>query len=182
MKIVNIHERELQANLKQVGVLIDSLASREDNLWPKHSWPSMKFDRTLGVGASGGHGPVRYFVAEYATSDAIKFKFIDPKGFNGFHGYERIETSANTVILRHSLEMTTHGLAVLTWPLIFRPLHDALIEDSLATAAVALGHEHRIHPWSRWVRFLRWMISRGEAGAQIIPKQRMQMPTAREHI
>ncbi len=30
--------------------------------------------------------------------------------------------------------MSTHGLAVLSWPLVYRPMHDALIEDSLATA------------------------------------------------
>ena len=36
MKVLNIHERELDANAVQIGALIDTLASKEDRLWPKH--------------------------------------------------------------------------------------------------------------------------------------------------
>jgi hypothetical protein len=32
MKVLNIHERELEANHEQVGALIDSLASVDDRL------------------------------------------------------------------------------------------------------------------------------------------------------
>lgn len=95
MKILNVHERELQASPDRVGALIDSLAFRDDALWPKHAWPRMEFDRPLSVGARGGHGPIRYFVEEYVPGESIKFRFTGPKGFNGFHGYERIKTTAN---------------------------------------------------------------------------------------
>ena len=44
MKVINIHERELDGTPEQVGWLIDSLASAEDALWPYHLWPRMKFD------------------------------------------------------------------------------------------------------------------------------------------
>jgi hypothetical protein len=174
MKVLNVHERELQAGPDRVGALVDSLASRDDVLWPKHAWPRMEFDRALSVGARGGHGPIRYFVEAYVPGESIKFRFTGPKGFDGFHGYERIKTTADTVVLRHTLEMTTHGLAVLSWPVVYRPLHDALIEDSLATAEASLGNTPQIQPWSWWVCLLRWVVSRGKGGAQVTPNQRLQ--------
>jgi len=70
MEVLNVHERELEADPIQIGALIDSLASREDRLWPKHVWPRMEFDRSLGVGAKGGHGPIRYFVEEYTANQS----------------------------------------------------------------------------------------------------------------
>ena len=85
MKVINIHECELDGTPEQVGLLIDSLASAEDALWPYQLWPRMEFDRPLDVGATGGHGPVRYFVEEYTPGQSIKFRFTGPKGFNGFH-------------------------------------------------------------------------------------------------
>jgi hypothetical protein len=166
MKVRNVHERELHAGPDRVGALIDSLASRDDVLWPTHAWPRMEFDRALSVGARGGHGPIRYFVEAYVPGESIQFRFTGPRGFDGFHGCERITTTADTVVLRHTLEMTTHGLAVLSWPLVYRPLHDALIEDFLAAAEASLGQAPRIQPWSLWVRGLRWVVSRGKARAQ----------------
>ena len=172
MKVLNIHERELRASPDEVGALIDSLSSRSDALWPKHAWPRIEFDRPLSVGARGGHGPIRYFVEEYVRGESITFRFTGPKGFDGFHRYERMSTSASTVVLRHTLEMTAHGRALLSWPAVYRPLHDALIEDSLATADASLGQTPRFRPWSLWVRFLRWVVSRGKARAQMTPDQR----------
>jgi hypothetical protein len=171
MKVINIHERALQATPGQVGALIDSLASREDGLWPSHSWPRMEFDRPLCVGASGGHGPIRYFVEEYTPGQSIKFRFTGPKGFNGFHRYEIVRTAEQSVVLRHALKMATHGPAILSWPVAFRPMHDALIEDSLATAQASLGEPPRMQAWSPWVRFLRWAVSRGKARSQVTPNK-----------
>lgn len=173
MNVRNVHQREFRAGRAAVGALIDSLASPLDVLWPNHSWPRMEFDRPLSAGAAGGHGPIRYFVDAYMPGQSIRFRFTTPKGFNGFHGYDVIE-SASTVGLRHTLQMTTHGFAVLSWPLVFRPMHDALIEDSLATAQAALGQSSQLQPWSPRVRFLRWVISRGKARSQVIPNRRLQ--------
>ena len=136
--MLNVHERELPATPERVGALIDSLSSSEDALWPKQSWPRMEFDRPLSVGAAGGHGPVRYFVEAYVPGNSIKFRFTGPKGFNGCHGYEILNLSAEACILRHTLEMTTHGAAIFSWPIVFRPMHDALIEDSLALGQASL--------------------------------------------
>lgn len=170
MKVLNVHERELQADREKVGALIDSLSSPEDALWPRHSWPRMEFDLPLGVGATGGHGPVRYFVESYTPGQAIRFRFTGPKGFNGYHGYEIVSSSGQSCVLRHTLEMTSGGPALLSWPLVFHPMHDALLEDSLAVAQASLGITPKVQMWSTWVRFLRWVVSGGRARKQVTPK------------
>jgi hypothetical protein len=71
--------------------------------------------------------------------------------------------------LRHTLEMTTHGPALLSWPVVFRPLHDALLEDSLALAQAALGERPNVRRWSNWVRLLRWLVSKGRSPTQVTP-------------
>lgn len=159
----------MQATIGRVGALIDSLASHKDALWPVHLWPRMKFDRPLDVGATGGHGPIRYFVEAYMPGRCIKFRFTGPKGFNGFHSFELVDSPESAVVLRHTLEMTTHGLAVLSWPVLFGPLHDALIEDSLATAQASLGQPPELQRWALWVRFLRWTLTGGKARRQAVP-------------
>jgi hypothetical protein len=64
-------------------------------------------------------------------------------------------------ILRHVVEMKAKSVARLTWPIVFRPLHDALIEDSLDKAERNLGQELRASSWSPWVKFLRRELRRG---------------------
>ena len=70
--------------------------------------------------------------------------------------------------------MKTHGLAVLSWPLIFRPLHDALIEDSLTCAEVRLELKPKISNWSTWVKLLRWVITGGNTRSQKLPDKAIQ--------
>jgi hypothetical protein len=64
--------------------------------------------------------------------------------------------------LRHLLEMQTTGRARLTWPMVFQPLHDALLEDALDRAELHVGTKPHVRQWSPWVRFLRiaWGRSR----------------------
>jgi hypothetical protein len=166
VKIVNVHERELSGSLDRVGALIDSLASSDDRLWPARSWPRVQFDRPLGVGAVGGHGPIRYFVSSYTPGRSIAFEFTGPRGFHGHHGYDVIPSGPSRCRLRHTLEMDTRGPAVLSWPIVFRPLHDALIEDSLAVAEASLGQVPRVRPWPLRVRLLRRVLSGGRARPQ----------------
>lgn len=179
MNVLNIHELELHANPSEVGTLIDSLASSQDVLWPNDTWPRMKFDRPLAVGATGGHGPIRYFVEEYKPSQSIKFRFTGPKGFEGYHSYETISLKNEMTLLRHTLKMTTHGRAVVSWPFIFRPMHDALLEDSLATAQASLGITADVKPWSYWVRMLRWLFSGGKSRSQTTPNMRLNASHSR---
>lgn len=174
MEVLNVHERVLAADPVQVGALLDSLSSREDQLWPNHIWPRMEFDHPLSVGATGGHGPIRYFVEEYTPGKSIKFRFTGPKGFDGFHGYEIISAPKQSTVLRHTLKMKTQGLAILSWPWVYRPMHDALLEDSLVTAQASLGLTPQIQVWSLWVKALRWVVSGGKARSQVTPNNGLQ--------
>jgi len=169
MKVINVHERALDATAEQVGALIDSLASEEDGLWPHHVWPQMEFDRPLAVGATGGHGPIRYFVEEYAPGQFIRFSFTKPKGFNGTHRFEVVQMPERAVVLRHTLDMTVNGFSLFSWPLIYRPIHDTVFEDALDRAQTSLGQTPQIVPWSPRVRFLRWVLSGGKPRPQIPP-------------
>jgi hypothetical protein len=63
MEVHNIHERELEADPKQIGALLDSLASNKDRLWPILMWPRMSFDRLLILTLNAQH------LSEYLTSD-----------------------------------------------------------------------------------------------------------------
>ena len=170
MQVLNIHERELDAPIARAGELIDSLAARNDRLWPGHSWPRMQLDRPLGAGASGGHGPIRYAVEAYKPGRFIKFRFTGPGGFDGYHAFDLSALSDLHVKLRHTVKMNTHGLALISWPLVFGPLHDALLEDALATAQASLGLPPTMQAWTPWVRFLRWLATGGKAGPQVMPK------------
>lgn len=110
----------------------------------------MKLDRPLGVGAKGGHGPVRYTVVGYAPGRWVRFRFTGPRGFHGFHEYVVEESEDGGVVLNHLLAMRVRELARLTWPLFWRWLHDALIEDSLDRAEGV-----RRSRWGVYVRLVR---------------------------
>ena len=47
-------------------------------------------------------------------------------------------------LLRHELSLSPSGAAKLTWPLFFRPMHDALIEESLDRAEREFGSDARL--------------------------------------
>jgi hypothetical protein len=133
-KIRNVHSRDLPVSREQVAALMASLVSADDRLWSRQWWPPMRFDRPLSVGADGGHGPIRYVVESYVPGEHIVFRFTAPRGFHGTHAYFIEPVSDTHSRLRHVLEMRITGPALLSWPLVFRPLHDALIEDSLNVA------------------------------------------------
>jgi len=161
MAVLNIHERRLAAPGDAVGALIDQLASTDDRLWPRDRWPAMRFDRPLAVGAAGGHGPVRYTVVGYAPGMWVRFAFTGPRGFVGFHEYTVYQSGPTDTLLRHTLAMRLTGAARLTWPALYRALHDALIEDSLDRAEWAVaGGDGRGARWSAYVRALRRLAGR----------------------
>lgn len=159
MSVLNVHERELPVPAEIVGALIDQLSSEIDALWPRERWPIMRLDRKLAVGVRGGHGPIRYVVDAYDPGRYVRFRFTAPAGFEGTHAFE-VVPSPPQARLRHELAMETVGLARVSWPLVFRPLHDALIEDALDCAAKAVGAIPQAPAWSLRVRALRWVLSR----------------------
>lgn len=159
--VLNIHTRDLHTSPDAVGALLDSLASQQDLLWPYDRWPAMRLDRPLQIGAVGGHGPIRYRVAWYEPGRAVLFHLTGPRGFHGTHGFEITASAPGVTCLEHRLCMRLSGVARLSWPLMFRWLHDALIEDALdrAEAAVTSRPLQERH-WSVWVRFLRGVARR----------------------
>ncbi len=169
MRIINIHERQFPRPPAEVGALIDSLASDSDALWPSTMWPAMRFDRPLAVGAVGGHGPIRYAVEEFLPGNYIRFRFSGPRGFDGHHQFEVLPHGNTSACLRHTLEMNAHGPALLSWPLIFRWLHDACVEAALSVGPVSLGLQPFVPPWSPWVKALRCLLSGGKARPQKMP-------------
>jgi|SRR5579875_2628036 len=158
MRLNNIHERTLPTRGIAAGSLIDGLAGDNDQLWPLDRWPAMRFQGGLGVGNEGGHGPVRYQVVEHQPGRLARFRFTGPPGLIGEHRYELDEHDATTT-LRHALTGHTEGRMRWQWPLIFRPLHDALIEDSLDHAeAFISGTKYEPAPWGIQARTLRWLL------------------------
>jgi hypothetical protein len=128
----------------------------------------MQFDRPLQVGATGGHGPIRYFVEQFVPGDRVVFGFLGPKGFQGTHKFIVVPHELGSV-LRHELRMKTSLSAALNWIFLIRPLHDALIEDALYKAAENFGDPGAKPVWSWRVRKLRNWLSRehGEAAAVV---------------
>jgi hypothetical protein len=130
---------------------------------PRASWPAMRLDRPLSVGARGGHGPIRYEVTEYEPGRSVVFRFRAPRGFVGTHTFEIAETGVDgrSATLRHVVQMDLEGPARLAWPLVYRWLHDALVEDALDNAErLTTGAVESPAVWSRRVRVLRRVLGR----------------------
>ena len=157
--VVNVHRRRLDADVETIGPLVDRLGGPDDRLWPSDRWPPLHLDGPPEPGAVGGHGPIRYRVQWQEPGAAVWYRFLEPAGFEGGHGFFAHRLDEGT-LLEHRLEMRTSGAARLSWPLVFAPLHDALIEDLLWRAARIAGEAPAPPRWSLRVRALRWVLER----------------------
>ncbi|HEV2211863.1 MAG TPA: SRPBCC family protein [Gammaproteobacteria bacterium] len=168
MNIVNIHERTLLTSPADAWRLIANLGSKYELLWPER-WPKLRFDRALGLGACGGHGPIAYFVEGYVPGELLRCRFTRPRGFEGYHEF-RIIPQLGSVTFRHTMRVRTHGLASGYWFWVLGPLHDALLED-LMDRASSYSSGHPFHtPWSLRVRFLRWLLRMLGSGRPPAPR------------
>lgn len=138
--IRNVHQRQLRAGASDVGVLLQELASDNDRLWPHDRWPAMKLSNGVIEGSTGGHGFVRYSV-ETVAHDRVTFRFDESIGLRGTHGFELEESPDGGCVLRHVLDGKSLGPMKIGWPLVVRPLHDALVEDGLDNAVRELDGE-----------------------------------------
>jgi hypothetical protein len=169
----NVHQRDLPASVSDAGRLIDGLAGPADRLWPTSRWPAMRFDRPLGPGAEGGHGPIRYRVTAHAPGRSVEFAFTAPRGLHGVHRFEAVELGPARTILRNVVEASPSGSMRLAWPLVWRPLHDALMEDALDRAEAELtGRPCIERDLSPWVRALRAAIRRFGRARRSSPRER----------
>lgn len=159
MKIVNVHQRLLNAPPERVSALLATLGSAADQVWPRKVWPRMKLDGPIAVGAAGGHGPIRYVVEAYEPQFAA-FRFTMP-GVDGWHSFEILDATEHYCVLEHRIEADFRGVWLLKWLFAVRALHDACVEDILTRVQASLGEVPREVPWSPYVRFLMWLFSRG---------------------
>lgn len=122
------------------NVYFRAVASREARSWS----------------ACGGHGPVLYGVTKYESGRHVRFEFKRPAGFHGYHEFIiEPEGSGATTRSWHVLQARMTGPALILWPLFFRPLHDALIEDAFDKAErEVLGAVRSKASWARVVRSL----------------------------
>ena len=151
--IRNVHERSIPADAEAAGVLLDGLGRPGDRLWPSQFRYPMVLDAPLGVGADGGHGPIRYHVVEYEPGRRARFAFHRGVGIEGFHELEIQALPGGRCRMRHVLMGRTRGRMRLLFPVLVEPLHDAVIEDLFDNAERELTGGVRClarHP--AWVR------------------------------
>jgi hypothetical protein len=159
MHVRNVHRRTT-GSPEELDTLLGALASDTDELWPGDRWPRMRLDGLLALGAQGGHGPIRYRVESCQRSHSVRFRFERPRGCDGVHEFTVVVDGEALAQLVHVLEARMSGLALLSWPLVFRPLHDALIEDALDNAERHVtGQLQRPARWSTYVRGLRFGLA-----------------------
>jgi hypothetical protein len=160
MKVLNIHTRKLNKSKSEVAGLLATLSTENDQLWPYEQWPRMKFEKGLAVGSKGGHGPIKYQIEKYVPGEMIRFLFIEPKGFNGFHQFEIRELNSGQTEISHTIDMRTSGKATLLWISVLRHLHDALIEDAFDKIEAMPLSKQASKNRNLWVRVLRKLFSK----------------------
>jgi hypothetical protein len=146
VKAHDVHVRELPATPDVVGALVDEPA----RMWPRR-WPPLRDDRI---------GFLRHEPLEHVSGRRRRFRITGPKGFSGWHGWD-VEPNSGGTLLRHEVDADCRGWVRLGWPLVIRPIHDALHEDVLDEAERVVGGRPTARPWPPRVRFLRWAIRKG---------------------
>jgi len=117
----------------------------------------MRLDRRLEIGSHGGHGPVRYRVRRHEPGREVAFEFTPAFPLVGEHRCEVLDGG----VLVHTLEGRPTSWLHLGWPLYFRWLHDALIEDAFDRAEAELaGTEWHPRRLPIHVRVLRSLAKR----------------------
>lgn len=88
----------------------------------------------------------QFAITSKSISLAVESRSVSPRRFDRTHGFGVAERQGADRIAPRA-GMPTKGAALLSWPLIFRPLHDALIEDGLDKATISLGQtvEKAVH-------------------------------------
>jgi len=156
--VINIHKRIINSSKEEVSQLLGTLSSREDKIWPYEKWPAIRFKDGLVENAKGGHGPIGYSITKYVPNEQIEFKFNAPKGFNGVHRFNIVELKSNKTEFRHTIEMKTTGIGILTWVFVIYWLHNALFEDLMDKVENQFVKDPKKHKWILWVKLLRKVL------------------------
>jgi hypothetical protein len=154
--MINMQRRIIAAPVTVLGDLQNRLAGPDDPLWPSDQWEPLRLDRRLGVGATGGHGQIKYTVTAYEPGLRVRFEFPPGAPLNGYHELwvRAIDPARSEMV--HILVARTRGPMRLLWPLAVRWTHQALIAELLDNAErAATGTVRRPARRSPWVRVLR---------------------------
>lgn len=161
--IRNVHERVVDAPIERLGALLDGLGQKGDRLWPSQNWPPMVLDRPVSEGGAGGHGAIRYHVAEYEPGARVRFAFEPATGIDGAHELSLEKLSDGRCRMRHVLVGRARGRMRPLFSLAVEPLHDAVVEDMFDNAErEATGTLARPAKWSLRVRLLRRLFREGK--------------------
>jgi hypothetical protein len=160
MKVTNIHQRVIHQSKDKISQILDSLSSKDDQLWPHERWPPMIFKKGLSEGAVGGHGPIKYSIQKYISGNTIEFKFIKPDGFKGIHKFDITEIDSEKTELKHTIKMSLSGKSIFTWYLAIKWLHDALLEDCMDKVENYFIEESKCTEWNLWVCLLRKILKK----------------------
>ncbi|MER7518822.1 DUF2867 domain-containing protein [Streptomyces sp. NPDC126499] len=135
----NVHQRIVEAPAETVGALVDRLSAPDDPLFPTPVWPAMVLDRPLGIGADGGHGPVRYHVTAYEPGRSVRFDTDDELGA-GFHRLDVEPLGPDRCRISHVLDVAMPPVAYVLFKLVIEPVHDTMVEEIFDNAErAALG-------------------------------------------
>jgi hypothetical protein len=160
MKVINIHKRIILQPKEKLSSVLDSLSSKNDQLWPYENWPPMVFENGLQEGAIGGHGPIEYSVKKYIPGSIIEFEFIKPEDFVGIHKFEIEAIDKEKTQLIHTIRMAVSGKGILIWYIAIKWLHDALLEDCLDKAENQFLNEKKKTKWNFWVLILKKILKK----------------------
>lgn len=155
MKVKNTHKRRIYQSKEKISVLLETLASANDAIWPNKKWPSIYFNNGLKIGSKGGHGSIKYTIVEYTEGEFIRFKFTKPKGFKGFHEFIIKEIQTEQVEICHTIKMNVSGSALFIWIFAIRFLHDALMEDAFDKVESQFSGIKKQTKYSIWVKIMR---------------------------
>lgn len=161
--IHNVHTRVLACPQERAGELIDQIPGRSSPIWPVDHWPAMLLDGPLGVGADGGHGPIRYRCTAYEAGRKVEFTFAPGMMRPGATHTFTVQDGPRpgTSVVRHEVLGRPTRLGALVWAAAIRPLHDAVIEDLFDRAQVAVGDPPpRRARWSPRVRITKSIAER----------------------
>jgi hypothetical protein len=131
-----------------------TMSSPDDRLWPS-GVPGLRFDGPLAVGASGGHGPIRYQLTSLDEKTGMVFRFQEPTGLVGHHSFHVLPDGRAGTVLRHELVAEPEGWMRARWPLAVRWVHHTVLEELLDRAELGTGNAPaQPHQRSLWVRSL----------------------------
>ncbi|WP_030667235.1 DUF2867 domain-containing protein [Streptomyces rimosus] len=166
----DVHARTVGAPAETVGALLDRLSADDDPLFPVPGWPAMRFDRPLGVGATGGHGFVRYRVTAYEPGRRVRFDFPD----GGHHAVEVTPLDAGSCRVTHTLEDRLRGAKRVAWPLAIRWVHATVVEEVLDNVErAATGTVRAPARRSPYVRFLNRLLWARPTAVPVPPGARL---------